>query len=351
MRPILVIIVLIAVVATGLDIWWRRSPLPSTGDFGLEAQEKRALAAGAGLVWRDGTNLDLRIGTGAVVTFTDHTLCGDIACPAGMAIGYRYLGWDSKEAGYRLAILRDGETEMVLPFADGSTLEDAAHPSESPTPGAPLPNAPPALSQPDSSLVAWQSDVAAARADEEKPLIAAAGGAVSRDSLGLRLTLGNGQHALFSDDVACGQIACPQSIYRSFSFGGQSPDKRYFVLVEHFEESNAAFLIDAATGAATALIGPPFFSPDGKRVASAISDLETPSPLRLQILSLAGSKPEPDFDLNAADSDDTIYRITGWDDADHLRLSERHWTSKTATETMLVHDAAAWRLEAPDPGN
>lgn len=347
--PILVLILVLAAVATGLAFHTRPPAPPDHGQpAGDGIDEPAALAASGGIAWRDGAVLSLRLKSGEVMALTDRADCGDLPCPPDVARGYRYLGWDSAAGGYLLGGTATGGNEMLLPWTDEPpVLTDARHasPAEIPLP------APPAAAPADPDLADWLHEIADGRIQSEAPQIAAARGRARRDGPLLTLSLTDGRKLQLADDLVCGQASCPPQVARSFDFAGTSPDGRFLLVEEHWDEANGALLVDGKTGAATLLLGLPKFSPDGRRAAATVSDLEWSAPRRLEIWLLSGASPQLDYALAAQDEDDTIYEVVSWTDADHLLLRRGPWTGSARSEVMLVHDGAGWHLQTADAGN
>ena len=357
-RPAAVAAVLlcVAVAAVAAVMFWPHSArVPSSPDAPEPADssaappaapaESDAIEQSHGLAARKGAALELRMKSGETVILSDRARCGDLPCPAGLTVAYRYAGWDEKVAGYRLQVALDGKTqEMVLTYGDDDpSLLDARHEAANDEP-TPLPAKPAAAVQTDESLAGWLKDLTDERAETEKPALAAAAGRVARDGGRLTVTLDDKRRLVFEDDLVCGQLACPPQISRSFDFVGDSPDGHFHVVRQQWNESELSMLIDGA-GGVLAMSGLPSFSPDGKFVVSAVSDLEEAQPQRLQVWSLAGGKAGSVFALTARGEDDTVYELVGWSDADHLRLKRGPWGGDRRSPVVLVHDAAGWHLE------
>ncbi len=324
-------------------------PAPAAAPF-ADADETAALAASNGLAWRDGPALSLRLKSGEVLSLTDHLNCGDLPCPPDLTTQYRFMGWDTRNGGYLLKVVPGTAPVMLLAFADEDpVLVDARHAPAAEGPMA-LPPPPPAAES-DESLGEWLTDVANGRSQSEAPLIAASRGKARRDGARLVLRLDDGREFALSDDLACGQTPCPPQVFRSFDYAGASPDGRFHVVEEHWDEASAAILVDARSGATTALLGPPKFSPDGQRAIATVTDLEWSAPRRLEIWTLGGAKPGIEFSLPAKDEDDTVYEVVAWHDADHVRLRRGPWASPQRSEVMLAHDGGGWRLEAAEANN
>jgi hypothetical protein len=320
------------------------APPPPADDPALR-DEAPALTASNGLAWRDGPTLSLRMKSGEVLTLTNRTTCGDLPCPAELQSSYRYLGWDAPTGGYKLSVAPSGNSpEMLVPFAEDATLVDARHVEPSTDGPTPLP-APPAATGQDQGLSEWLSDIANERTHNEAPRLAAAAGKAVRDGAKLSLALNDGRHLVLTDDLACGQLSCPPSVFRSFDYAGMSPDGRFHVVDEHWDEASAALLVDASGGSIEVLLGLPKFSPDGKRLAASVSDLESSAPRRLEIWNLSSAVPGVEFALPGREDDDTIYDIVGWLDADHLRLRRGPWDSKERAPAMLVRNGGGWHIE------
>jgi hypothetical protein len=342
-----------AVLAVGVGVVavsLRSSHAPSSA-VAANPDEAAALAASNGLAWRNGPALQLRMKSGEVLTLTDRATCGDLACPGFIAVHYRYLGWDAEGGGYRLKIAPTMSSDMLLPFADDNpVLVDAAHASA----GTPLaqPPPPPAATEPDEALAEWQSDVAAGRDQSEAPLIAQSDGNVRRDGAQLSLTLGGGRHLVLTDDLACGEMACPPQLFRAFDYVGASPDGRFRVVQLRWDEAEAALLVDTRSGTITQLLGVPRFSPDAKRAVDTVTDLEWSAPRRLEVWNLTGSTPTLEFSLPARDEDDTVYEAVAWPDPSRVQLRRGAWASDQPGETaMLVLDSFGWHLQNGDGGN
>jgi hypothetical protein len=210
-----------------------------------------------------------------------------------------------------------------------------------------MPAKPAAAVKTDESLAGWLKDLTEERAETEKPAlaaIAAHGGHVARDGGRLTVTLDDKRRLVFEDDLICGQLACPPQVSRSFDFTGDSPDGHFHVVRQQWNESELSMLIDGA-GGVLSLPGLPSFSPDGKFVVSAVSDLEEAQPQRLQVWALSGGKASSVFALTARGEDDTVYDLVGWTDASHLRLKRGPWGGDQRSPVVLVHDTAGWHLE------
>ena len=347
--PVLFLVPLLLAGVAGLVVYTRQPATP--GQPAADGiSEAAALAASGGIAWRDGPVLHLRLKGGEVMALTDRALCGDLPCPPDVARDYRYLGWNSAAGGYRLGGSATGGNEMLLPWTDEPpVLTDARHTAATDVPLPPPPAA--EASDPDPDLADWLHEIADGRIQSESPQIAAAQGRVRRDGPLLTLSLSDGRRLQLADDLVCGQAACPPQIARSFDFSGSSPDGRFLVVEEHWDEANGALLVNGKTGATTMLLGLPKFSPDGRRAAATVSDLEWSAPRRLEIWLLSGPSPQLDYALAAQDEDDTIYEVASWADADHLLLRRGPWTGSARSEVMLVHDGAGWHLQTADAGN
>jgi hypothetical protein len=319
-------------------------PVPSAE---APAEEASAIADSHGLVTRDGPALNLRMKSGEVVTLTDHAKCGDLPCPPGLATAYRYLGWDEKVGGYRLAVALNAAQPMVLTYGDDDpTMIDARHQAENAEP-TPMPaKAPPAVAT-DESLAGWLNDLTAERDETEKPAIAAHAQRVQRDGGRLTVVLDDKRRLTFEDDLVCGQLACPPQVSRSFDYVGDSPDGHFHLVREQWNESESAMLVDGA-GAILSLPSVPSFSPDGKFVVSVVSELEESQPQRIQVWSLAEGKVTPVFSIGAKGEDDTVYEVVGWSDATHLRLKRGPWGGDKRSPVTLVRDGQSWRLVEGD---
>ena len=350
-----VVLLCLAGAAVGAVVYFTRPadapqtpPLPEAP--ATPAAEAAAIADSHGLVSRSGLTLDLRMKSGEVVTLTDRVKCGDLACPAGLATAYRYLGWDEKVGGYVLSVNLGNSQPMVLTYGDDDpSLLDARHEAEGDEP-TPIPAKAPAAVQTDDSLAGWLKDLTDERDESEKPAIAAHPSRIARDGGKLTLFLDDKRKLVFVDDLVCGQLACPPQISRSFDYVGDSPDQHFHVVREQWNESETGMLIDGA-GAVLAMPSLPSFSPDGKFAVSVVSDLEEARPQRLQVWALEGGKANLVFSVPAKGEDDTVYDLVGWADANHLRLKRGAWGGDQRTPVMLVHDAAGWRLQEGGVGN
>ena len=346
---------LVSSAGIALAVWMRPVPPPVLPEAVAPTEEAAALTASNGLAWRDGAGLSLRLKTGEVLTLPDRASCGDVACPKGVSVRYRYLGWDVQQAGYKLALESDGgiiASEVVVPFADDAAMIDVRH-AEPPING-PLPQpVPPASAHQDDGLAEWLSDIASARAKDEAPRLAKAKGKAIRDGAHLVLTLEGGRRLTLTDDLSCGQVACPTQVFRNFDYAGLSPDGRYHVIGEHWDEASAALLVSARDGTATSLLGVPSFSPDGKRAVATVTDLEWSAPRRLEVWNLSGASPVLEFSLPAAEGDDTVYEALSWADADHLHLTKSAWGREGGPimQALLAHHGDGWKIEAGEGPN
>ncbi|HIJ37305.1 MAG TPA: hypothetical protein HPP80_00280 [Rhodospirillaceae bacterium] len=314
------------------------------------AEEEALLAASAGLARRHSDMLQLRLKTGETLILTDRRMCGDLPCPPMIARQYYYLGWNSGMGGYRLLASPAGTNEMFLAWSDDDpVLLDAQHAAAgNGDAGAPvsLPVPPPAA-EGDVTLAAWLEDVTAARARSETPRLAETHGQVRREGQDLSFLLPDKRVFRLADDLACGQVSCPAQLARSFDFSGSSPDGRFWVVEEHWDEAEGALLVESGQAGVTPLLGLPKFSPDGHFAAAAVKDLEWAAPRRLELWSLTTSSPQLVFSLAAGDEDDTVYELVAWTDADHLLLRRGPWTGNSRSEAMLVQEQGNWRLQAP----
>jgi hypothetical protein len=285
-----------------------------------------------------------------MLTLTDRAQCGDVACPKELATSYRYIGWDEQIAGYRLAVSMGQPREMVLSYADDEpVLIDARHGAEARTP-MPMPASPPPAANTDASLAEWLADLTNDREQGEQQQLKAHADQVGRDGGNLSLVIGDHRHLVLQDDLACGQLACPPQISRSFDYVGESPDGQFHVVHVEGNETELGLLIDRQGGVLVTL-GVPSFSPDGKFAVAALSDLEAAAPRRLEVWGLAGGKASLVYSVQAKDEDDTVYEVVGWADAGHLRLKRGGWGSDQRNAVMLVRDASGWHIEEGDIGN
>jgi len=333
-------------------LWLRPTePPPVVVQPADSKDEAAALAASKGLTWRDGTSLNIRLKSGEILTLTDRLDCGDLPCPKELSASYRYLGWNGKNGGYDLRLIPSAAPQMLLPFSDDDvTLIDTRHAEPVSGPELALPPPPPGTT-PDESLSEWLTDITNGRNQGEAPLIAASRGKAVRDGAKLKLTLADGHHLTLTDDLVCGQVACPQQIFRSYDYAGLSPDGRFHVVEEHWNESNAGILVDNRSGGVSFLLSVPKFAPDGKRAVASVTDLEWSAPRRLEVWSLTGAAPAIEFSLSAKDEDDTIYEVIGWSDSEHVRLRRGPWAAERRNPAMLAHDGSGWHLAAGDTAN
>jgi hypothetical protein len=342
-------VVLLIGVASAAAVLLRTKVLPAPGQGAVA--ESAALAASKGMAWRNGEALNLRTKSGGVLTLTDRVACGDIACPEGIAVRYRYGGWSEKGGGYLVSITPRASPDWLLPYSDDTPVLVDPQTSAAGAPMA-LPNAPPlgspaspsSPSGPDETLTLWLSDIADGRKQSEAPLIAEANGKIMRTAANLTLSLENGKKLVLPDDLACGDVACPSQLFRAFDYSGVSPQGRYWVVRERWDEAEAALLIDSRNGAVTGLLSVPVFSPDGNHAAASVSDLEWTAPRRLEVWSLSGPTPLLEFAVPASEEDDTVYDVTGWTDSAHVRLRRGSWSSDQRSEAMLVNESGAWHL-------
>ena len=341
-KLVLAAIAATAVLSAAILLWHRQPDAPVAVLSDAAKTEAEALRASKGLAWREGESLSLRLKTGEMLTLTNHLTCGDIPCPKMLAVGYRYLGWDATAGGYKLSL--DG-MEMVLPYAEDPVLLDAHHVAPVAEGPQPLPPMPPKAVR-DDTVLDWLSDIATGRDRSEAAHIAASGGKASRDGAKLLMNLEGGRKFVLTDDLQCGQISCPSHVFRIFNYAGGSPDGRFHVVEERFDEVSVAMLVDMRDGVVTSLLSAPKFSPDGKLAATAVTDLEWSSPNRLEVWSFRNAKPELEFVLPAASGDDTVYEVVSWADADHVRLRRSNWGSDQRSDAMLVHAANGWHLES-----
>lgn len=332
------------------------APVVAVAAAGIALQDRLAgsdrdnegalLAASGGLAHREGPSLALVMETGAVIVLTDRIVCGDLPCPGPVAARYRYRGWDATAGGHRILVGMPSPAPMVLPWDmpwDRPALIDADH--APPRAAGPLdqPSPPPSVA-PDIGLADWLGQAESDRDAVETPHLAESGGRVARTGATLTLKLGDGRVLALTDDLVCGQLVCPPQIVQAFGYLGGSPDGRFHVVADHWYEGGLALLIDAKSGGATIVAGPPQFSPDGKRAAAGTIDPETRGPRDLEIWSLAGAVPVLEFAVKGGAGQD-LYDIVGWDDADHLRLRHGPLDAPQRVPIMLAHAADGWHLE------
>jgi hypothetical protein len=351
MRRKVAIVLGLAVIAgiAAAALWNRTPPAPPAPAGQQNGQaENAAIAASQGLVRRDGPALSLRLKTGEVLTLTDRLACGDLPCPPSLATRYQYGGWDAEVGGYKLEVSPSPSSEVILPFRDDDpVLLDARHadrPLEGPVN---LPSVPPAA-EPDDTLTEWLADIANGRTQSEAPLIADSEGRAGRSGSKLTIKLADGRSFTLTDDLACGQVACPSQVFRSFDYAGRSPDGHFHVVAERWDEASAAMLIDSRTGVITPLLGVPKFSPDGKRAVATVTDLEWSAPRRLEVWAMGDAAPSLEFSLKAEEEDDTVYDVVGWDDAEHVHLRRGAWTSERRSDATLAHDDTGWHIIGGD---
>jgi hypothetical protein len=352
MRRLALAALVLSAAAAIAAVWLRSGETPPAAESSLDAKdEAAALAASNGLGWRASDSLNLRLKSGEILTLTDRLACGDLPCPKELSARYRYLGWDAANGGYDLLVAPSTAPKMVLPFSDDDvTLIDFRLAEPLPGPAMALPPPPPET-EPDESLAEWLTDITNGRNQGEAPLIAASKGKATRDGPHLALRLAGGRTLSLTDDLVCGQVACPQQLFRSYDYAGLSPDGRFHVVEEHWNEANAALLIDSRSGGVSFLLGVPKFAPDGQRAVASVTDLDWSAPRRLEVWSLDGPTPVIEFSLPAKDQDDTVYEVIGWSDSDHVRLRRGPWAADQRTPTMLAHDASGWHLDASESTN
>jgi hypothetical protein len=341
-------IALSTVAVIGAALWWRptRIEVPPPPQAPVGQSEDTAIQQSKGLVWRDANGLNFRLKSGEILTLADRSRCGDLPCPKELAIQYRYLAWNADAGGYNIALTPSTTPVSFLPFGeDEVALIDARHAEKAADAPVALPPPPPAA-QPDDALAEWLADIANGRNQGEAPLIAASHDQAHRDAAHLTLKLADGRSLTLTDDLVCGQVACPQQVFRSYDYAGMSPDNRYHVVEEHWNEANAGLLIDNRTGGITFLLGIPKFSPDAKHAVASVTDLEWSAPRRLEVWSLSGAAPDIEYSLPAKDEDDTIYEVVGWADGDHVRLRRGPWASERRSPATLSHGANGWRLQS-----
>lgn len=351
-RSIIAALVLIVFAAGGAFLWSQsgRQDGNTDGEQQDNAAEAAALTQSKGLAWRNGPTLNVRMKSGELLALTDRRKCGDLACPKELSAWYRYLGWDRKAGGYRLLVALGGESEkgaeMILPFDEDAVLIDALHPDPTDRP-LDQPSPPPAAAN-DEGLTEWLTEIAAGRRQSEAPRIAQTQGKAAREGANLALALADGRHLTLSDDLACGQVSCPPSVFRSFTFAGTSPDGRFHLVELSSDEITSGLFVSTADGAVTGTLGLPKFSPDGTRAIDSVSDLSVSAPHRLELWALKGNKPVVEYSIAAGEEDDTVYEVVGWADNDHVRLRRGPWDGQWRSEAMLVKDASGWHVEGGD---
>jgi len=337
---------LVAAAVVAVILYGRGTgPAPPTAES--DAEESALLAASHGLVWRDGAGLHLLVKTGEELVLSDHQQCGDLPCAPVLATRYRYAGWDARIGGYLLQVSMGRTQAMVLTYGDDEpALLDARHAADADAP-QPIPESRPVATKTDDSLAEWLAGLESDREQSESPLRAKWPEQASRQGGSLTLSLADRRHLQLVDDLVCGQLACPPQISRSFDFAGESPDGRFHIVQQEWNEAEEGLLVDR-TGDVLETLSVPSFAPDGHVAVAVISDLEAAAPRRLEVWNLAGAKPSLAFSVPAKDEDDTIYELVAWVDATHLRLKRGAWGSDRRTQVMLVQDEAGWHIEVGD---
>ena len=313
---------------------------PAADDGGATPAERAAIAAARGLVRRQGPALSMKLHGGAELTLTDRSRCGDLACPPNLVERYRFRGWNARLGGY---LLDNGGQAALLPFDEDPTLLDPAHTEPLAQGPLPLPAVPPPAVH-DEGLTRWLAGIGKERARAEEPLLAAQKGRVRREADQLILTLADGRRLALSDDLLCGQLPCPPQIFHSFAYAGTSPDGRFHLVQEHWDEAASTLLISAADGHMTELMGVPRFSPDGKLAVDALPDLQWSAPNRLELWSLTGAHPRLVLQQMASADDDSVFTIETWTDNAHVRLTRGAWGAGKGIPMMLSHHQYGWVL-------
>lgn len=313
---------------------------PNAAPDSADPAEAAALTASNGLASRQSATLSLRLQGGETLALTDRAQCGDVACPADMAQTFRYQGWDPALGGYRLSI--NGKPRL-LPFGDDPTLMDPAH-ANPPGDGAmDQPTPPPPQSATDENVSEWLADISKQRDDDEAAALAATGGKVQRQGGDLTLPLADGRHLVLSDQLACGQTSCPPPLFRSFAYAGTSPDGRFHLVEERWDEGQTVLLIDGRNGQDVEILDQPLFSPSGKLAAAALKDLSDPGTRRLELWDLSGDAPRLAFQISVADGDDTLFTPEAWKDDNLLTLTRRHGDA-SGQPVRLTLSGGNWRL-------
>jgi len=342
MRSKLVLTAAVALLASGglgagLYLTGQQPDAPSSA---ADPAETAALAASKGLAVRQNGKLVLRLQSGEALALTDRARCGEVACPPGLAQDFRFQGWDAALGGYRLSV--NGQPRL-LPYGDDPALVDPEHadpPSDGPMD---QPAAPPPQSSADDSVSEWLAEIAKSRDDDEAKPLAAAGGKALRKGADLILTLADGKHLALSDDLSCGQVSCPPPLFRSFAYAGISPDQRFHLVEERWDEGQTLLLIDAEQGNSTEILGLPLFSPSGKLAAAALKDLSDPQGKRLELWDLSTATPRLAFQQSMAEGDATLFSLDGWSGETLLKL-KRGSGKADPKPVRLALVNGAWQL-------
>jgi len=332
-------VALLAAGGIGAGVYLSGSSQPAAP--AANPEEAAAIATSQGLVSRDGPKLTLHMKSGEAMTLSDRSQCGDIACPPHLAQDFHFQGWDAPLGGYRLSV--SGKA-MLLPYGDDPTLADLDHadpltdgPMEQPAP-------PPPQASADDSVSEWLAEIAKSRDDDEAKPLAAAKGKAERKGAELILTLNDGKHLSLADELSCGQSSCPPPLFRSFAYAGTSPDGRFYLVEERWDEGQTLLLIDTAQGGATELLGPPSFSPNGKFAAAVLSGIPSASSRRLELWDLSGPAPKLAFDVKVAEGDDTLFELDGWTIEEQLKLRRGHWQSSARRSVRLIQSNNVWQI-------
>ncbi|MBX3454533.1 hypothetical protein [Ferrovibrio sp.] len=194
----------------------------------------------------------------------------------------------------------------------------------------------------------------AAMAREEADFLRRPEARASRDAGGLQLLLADGRRVTVAEDRSCragSGIPSAADILRDCVRKhaiARFAERGYWLLAVRLREGEAYALVSERDGRETMLIGPPYFSPDGRHLAAVNKSLQGDTVNGIEVWRLDASGPELVFFHE--EKDDAGYDFTDWFSADTARLSYRGCIGKPDVacerprEAVLTGRGGKWRL-------
>jgi len=174
----------------------------------------------------------------------------------------------------------------------------------------------------------------------------------SRDAGGLHLLLRDGKSVTVAEDRACiGGAAQKHDVLRDcvrkYAIA-RFAERGYWLLAVRLREGEAYALVSEASGQETLLIGPPYFSPDGRHFAAVNKSLQGDTVNGIEVWRLEPAGPELVFFHE--EKGDAGYDFADWFSADTARLTYRGCIGKPDAlcerprEAVLTGRNGKWRL-------
>lgn len=192
-----------------------------------------------------------------------------------------------------------------------------------------------------------------AMAREEADFLARPEARASRDAGGLHLRLRDGRTMTAAEDRACtGGAAQARDVLRDCVRKyavARFADRGYWLLAVRLREGEAFALVSEASGQETLLIGPPYFSPDGRYFAAVNKSLHGDTVNGVEVWRLEPAGPELVFFHE--EKGGAGYDFADWFSADTARLTYRGCIGakpdapcERPREAVLTGRSGKWQL-------